>query len=109
VVDLHFQGDGDVDAAVDHELGEAFRDVFRDVQWSCLAAVVADADGVVADAEWRHELVEEAVVVVGSEVDDDVRVVVVDEAAGSLEGGLDLGFDCGSWVPVFKQGAVGHG
>ena len=72
-------------------------------------SVVADADGVVADAEWRHELVEEAVVVVGSEVDDHVRVVVVDEAAGCLEGGIDFGFDFGSGIPVFQQRAVGHG
>jgi len=65
VVDLHPQRHGQIDAGVQGRLGQPFGDAPRDVERSWGGTEVADRGGRQADAELRHQLVEEPVVVVG--------------------------------------------
>ena len=79
VVDLHVGRDGDVDASGQNRFRAADRDCFGDVERSFVGAVIADPLSFGTDAERRHQLVEEAVVVVRRKNDDDLRVEVRDE------------------------------
>nr|WP_281273148.1 hypothetical protein [Luteococcus japonicus] len=88
--------DGDVDVPVEDELGHLLGMFGGAVQRAFEGVVVTDADRVVADAEGRHQVVEEAVVVVRTEGDHQGGVEVLDEGAGLVEGDLDVGADvCG--------------
>jgi hypothetical protein len=81
VVDVHTGRDCYVDIGIEHMLGQLGGQRGRYVQRPGLGAVVPDATGRGADAERRHQLVEEAVVVVRREDDDQLRVVFADEVA----------------------------
>ena len=79
MVHIHAGRYRDVDAGPENGFRAVSRDVFGDVQWAQVGAVVANSAGVHTDTEWRHHLVEEAVVVVRRKDDDEFGVVVVDE------------------------------
>lgn len=68
VVDFHPQRDRGVQTLIEDEPGEFPGGVGGHGEWSGPGAVVADGDGVVADAVRGHGFVEEAVVVVGAKV-----------------------------------------
>jgi hypothetical protein len=108
VVDLHPQRHREVDAAVERGLGEPFGDVAGHVERARGGSEVADGRGREADAELRHQLVEEAVVVVRAEDDDQFRVVVGDELPGRGERGLHVLGQLSRWVRELQERAVRH-
>ena len=108
VVDLHPQRHREVDPAVQRGLGQPLGDVPGDVERAWGGTEVADRGGREADAELRHQLVEEAVVVVRAEDDDQFRVVLGDELAGGGERGLDVRGQFSRRLRELQQRAVRH-
>ena len=90
VVDVHARRDRDVDAGGQDRFRAGDGGRFGDVEWTFVGAVVADALRVGADTERWHQLVEEAVVVVGSKDDDDVGVEVRDEIPCLAQRAVDV-------------------
>ena len=76
VVDVHVRRYRDVDAGGQDRFRAGDRGRLGNVQRPFVGAVVADSLRFGANAERWHQLVEEAVVVVGSKDDDDLRVEV---------------------------------
>ena len=83
-------------------------DVPGDVERSWGGTEVADRGGGQADAELRHQLVEEPVVVVRSEDHDQFGVVLGDELAGGGERGLDVRGQLSRRLRQLQQRAVRH-
>jgi hypothetical protein len=108
VVDLHPQRHREVDSAVERCLRQPFGDVPGNVERPRGGTEVADGGRREADAELRHQLVEEAVVVVGTEDHDQFRVVLLDERAGGLERGLDVRGQLSRRLRELQQRAVRH-
>ena len=108
VVDLHIRRDGDVDTGGQNRFRAADRDGFGNVERSFVGAVIADPLSLGTDAERRHQLVEEAVVVVRRENDDDLRVEVFDELPRRRECAVDVIKEVLRRPGQIEQRAVGH-
>ena len=109
VVDLHPQRHREVDPAVERGLRQTLGDVPGHVERAWGGTEVADRGGGQADAELRHQLVEEAVVVVRAEDDDQFGVVLGDELAGGGERGFDVRGQFSRRLRELQQRAVRHG
>ena len=81
---------------------------FGNVERPVVGAVVADPLRVGADAERWHQLVEEAVVVVGGEDDDELRVEAFDEFPCLRERAVDVVKEVLRRPGQIQQRAVGH-
>lgn len=105
---FHVPRDGDVAAVVEDELREVGRDVFGDVEIAGERVVVAGPMSPIADAERRHQVVEEAVEMVGAEIHNEFRIERLDEIACSREGVIYGRFHLRGRGGMVEQWAVGH-
>jgi hypothetical protein len=90
VVHFHARRDRDVDVRCEHCFRQVVGDVLRNVEGTGLGAVVADSHRLGADAERRHQPVEEPVVVVRGEDDNELWVVRAHELAGYVQRRVDV-------------------
>ena len=107
VIDRHAIRHRDVEVLRPYVIHKLEGRLFRHVQRTCPTSPVAEGNRSRADAERRHQIVEEAVEVIGRELDDVVGRELLHEGSEALERRSNalLGFVAG-WSPVHK-GRVG--
>src|SRR5258707_650864 len=107
MIDRHSVRHCDVEVLRPHVIYEFESRLFRYVQRTGAASPVSERQRAGADAERRHQVVEEAVEVIRSELDDVVRRELLHERSEALERRSNalLGFVTG-WSPG-HEGRVG--
>ncbi|CAD5379623.1 hypothetical protein OF001_U70086 [Pseudomonas sp. OF001] len=106
VVDLHAVGHRGVHPGLQHRGRAGLGQFARYGERAGCRAVVADGVGGHADAERRHQVVEEAVVVVRREQDDQLGSEARDALAGALHHGIHLGQHLCSRIDMAHQRRV---
>ncbi|MDT4847970.1 hypothetical protein FQZ97_820480 [compost metagenome] len=106
MVDLHAVGHRRVDAVGQHCLGALLGQCLWHADDPGGGAEVADGVGGDADAEGRHHVIEEAVVVVRRKQDHQLRVEGGDARAGAGDHAIDLGQHLGRRVDMADQRRV---
>ncbi|MNN32482.1 hypothetical protein D3C81_1462040 [compost metagenome] len=106
VVHLHAVGYASVDTGRQHRRGAGFGQLAGHRQRPGGAAEVADGMGRHADAEGRHDVVEETVEMVGGEQDHQLRIEAGDPLAGLGDDLVDFGQHLWRRVHVADQRGV---
>ncbi|MCY1302162.1 hypothetical protein D9M70_518080 [compost metagenome] len=108
MVYLHAVGHGGVHAGLQHCVGAGLGEFLRYVQGAGGSAEVADGFGGHADAERRHHVIEEAVVVIRGEQHHQLRREGLDAGAGVGHDGIDFSEYIRRRVDMAHQRCVGQ-
>ncbi|MCY1403272.1 hypothetical protein D9M71_184470 [compost metagenome] len=108
MINLHTIGDGGIDAGIQHALRAGFSQHLGHFECAGSGAEIADGVSRHTDAEGRHHVVEKAVVVIGAEQHDQLRVEAGDALTGFGDHRIDLGQHLWSRIDETHQWRVRH-
>ncbi len=106
MIDLHSVGHGGVDTSLHDGLGAGFGQGFGYVEGAGCGVEIADGIGGHANAKRRHDVVEKAVVVIGPQEHDQLRIEAGDAFAGIADHAVHFGQHFGGRVDVAHQRRV---